>query len=170
MPTVTQLWPSGGSKSALGSGAFTNDGNVSVDDSATFATHVYSGASGTFGDKYGNFGLSIPAGVTITQVQIKYQGKQTTASGLTGRIFWNVGASTGSNHDTVLNTTLTYLTFDVTSERAWAQSDFADGTFFISLESVVSVASTHTVSVNALYAIITYSSGAGIYLPMRGVG
>lgn len=163
MPTVTQLWPSGGTHTALGSGELTNPTNVSVDDSATFATQSYAITSGTFGDKYGNFGLSIPAGSTINQVQIKYQGKKTGAGSvaITGHIFWNVGGSSGTDHTQTLGA-LAYQTYDVTSERSWASGDFADGTFFVSFEFSASTTGANTGNVNALYAIVTYTPASGV--------
>jgi hypothetical protein len=159
---VTKLWPSSSDHAALGSGEFTNPLNVSVDDSATFATKT-NPTTNTFGDKYGTWGLGIPAGATITQVQLKYQVKSTNT--VTGRVFWNVAAATGSNHDVTPTTSLVVNTYDVTAERAWVAADFGDGTFFVSLE-VIGVSGSGTTSFNALYVIVTFTPAvAGITAP-----
>lgn len=122
--------------SAYSGAGLTNPNNAHADD-GVYATCAPV-KNGALGQKYGNFGFdaSIPAGSTITKVQIIYEYKVSTGASIaTARTKAIIGAVDEENHDhTTEPTTDTIVTVDITADRTWSRNDLLDGTFEAVLE------------------------------------
>lgn len=155
MPVVTGFkFPT---TDAAVSGTWTTPTSVQADDNndATVAP----GKNTTASRDAGGFGLSIPAGATITKVEIKNNyWCSVTTSIATFRFNAKVGATVLANHDDATEPTAeTSVTLDITADRAWVPADFADGTFFVRFNAVQGNSSTAvTFHFDAIQVQVTY--------------
>jgi phage tail sheath gpL-like len=138
MPSTGFKLPAGRTIDA-GSGTWTNDVNVLADDGleATFSLTTKN-ASGRWlhGNTFG-FNSAIPAGATITQVQIRCEYRVNSTGGIANpemAVFVG-GVQQGTTRacSPLEPTTLTLNTFDVTADRAWTRADLLDGQLVVSI-------------------------------------
>ena len=119
------------------SGAGLTDPNNAHADDGVYAT-CDPAKNGALGTSYGTFGFDsiIPAGATITKVQIIYQYKtSTTASIATSRTKARISSVDEENHDNATEPAAdTTITTDITADRAWVRNDLIDGTLEVVLE------------------------------------
>ena len=141
MPVSTQFPTANAAETGAG---LTNPNNAHADD-GSYATAL-PGKNTTLATKYQNFGFDsvIPVGSMITKVQIIYQWKvDVTTSIATGRTYYKISGTPGSNNDDATEPTSdTTNTIDVTSARAWTRSDLLNGTLEVALAAVQGNSST----------------------------
>src|ERR1051325_5722225 len=97
MPVSTQFPTANAAETGAG---LTNPNNAHADD-GSYATAL-PGKNTTLATKYQNFGFDsvIPVGSMITKVQIIYQWKvDVTTSIATGRTYYKISGTPGSNND-----------------------------------------------------------------------
>lgn len=111
-------------------GGLTSPNNAHADD-GVYATAA-PGKNADLGTKYGNFGFDscVPAGASITKVEILYQYKtSTTASVATSRTLARISGVDQATHDDGTEPAAdTTITVDVTADRSWTRANLLDGT------------------------------------------
>lgn len=126
--------PTSHSNDTLASTTWSNQENILIEDDTEVTEAIIAkntpatGSTSTGWLKAGGFGLSIPAGVVITKVEIIVRWRMNSSSGVGNRdICWAVGGTRGTNTHTSTVERLQVETdkFDVTSERAWTVADFS---------------------------------------------
>jgi len=142
MSVVTTQFPS--ANAAETGAGLTTPNNAHADD-GSYATAA-PGKNVTLAQKYQNFGFDslIPVGSLITKVQIIYQFKvDVTTSIATGRTYYKISGTPGSNNDDATEPTSDKTnTIDVTSARSWARADLLNGTLEVALSAVQGNSST----------------------------
>ena len=115
---------------------WTNPNNAHADD-GVYATAA-PGKNGAIGSRWLTFGFDgdIPAGATITKVQIIYEYKvSTTASIATMRVRARIDDVDQANHDnTAEPTTDTVVTVDITADRSWTRANLLNASFKVTGE------------------------------------
>lgn len=117
-----------------GSGTWTNDTNIRTDDGteATFSLAVKNTAGRWNAGQTFGLGALIPAGSTITKVEIRAEWRVNSTSGIATlglQSFVSAGAVGAERTNATEPTTLTTDTFDVTADRTWTRANLLDGTF-----------------------------------------
>lgn len=93
------------------------------------------GSGQAFGTKIGTWGLAIPNGATINQVLLTYTYRLTNPSSNVSA-FIVPYATSGAVHqyfDSLADGNYHTVTHDVTADRAWVWSDFANVNFFVTV-------------------------------------
>ena len=117
-----------------GSGTWTNDTNILADD-GTEATLSIAAKNTTGRWNAGqtfNVDSAIPAGSTITKVEIRAEWRVNSAGGIANlelQSFVSGGAVGSVRANAAEPTTLTTDTFDITADRSWTRADLLNGTF-----------------------------------------
>jgi hypothetical protein len=131
VPTVTE-YP--GLDTAV-SGTWTTPTNVQADDGAT-ASVTIAVKNTTVDREQGNYGFdtSIPAGATITSVQIEVEHRVTVTGGIAflenlGRIGTTDGAVNSDSLEPTVLTARTYASYARPGGGSWTRADLLDGTF-----------------------------------------
>lgn len=118
------------------SGTWTTPSAVGADDNSDATAAP--GKNVTAARDCGGFGLGVPAGATITKVEIRARyWASVNTSIATFRFNAKVSSTVLASHDDAAEPTSEIATtFDVTADRAWTAADFADGTFFVRFQAV----------------------------------
>lgn len=138
-------------------GTVNNPSNAIADDSA-FASFQTSSDLELI-----NHGFSIPAGATITGIQLKIDAKATSPSGFPGfnfRLSWNNGDDLTIYDSIDLTGVSTETTFYAGGEtdtwgRTWSPSDFNDGNFVVWIEGFKALATS--VDIDCVYVNVYYT-------------
>lgn len=132
MATTGWVLPSANTVEA-GSGTWTNDTNIRVDDGteATFSlTSKNTSGRWNAGQTFG-FDALIPAGSTIDTVEIRADWRVNSTAGIATlelQAFVSAAGVGAARANAAEPTTLTTDTFDITADRAWVRADLLDGT------------------------------------------
>ena len=172
MPSTGWLLPTANTVEA-GSGTWTSDTNIRTDDGAeaTFSLAVKNttgqwNAGQTFG-----FDSAIPAGATITQVQIRAEWRVNNAGGIANlglQAFVSGGAVGAVRENTAEPTTLTTDTYDITADRSWTRSDLLNGTLELKVRGRNGNNATDpSYRVDHIAVNVTYTEAVGLPLLPR---
>ncbi|HZL93741.1 MAG TPA: hypothetical protein VFB99_08855 [Vicinamibacterales bacterium] len=119
-----------------GDGTWTNDTEILTDDGteATLSVAVKNTTGRWNAGQTFNFDSAIPAGATITKVEIRADWRiASTASTVIAilelQAFVSAGAVGSVSANSSEPTTLTTDTFDITADRSWTRADLLNGTF-----------------------------------------
>jgi hypothetical protein len=154
-PASAQASPSGAS------GSWSNPQNAYTSN-GQYATSASDNAQ----ENYGNFGLAIPPGATITGIEVISEEKMT---GLSGRnrtgsasvaLSWNNGGSNtwSSSKSLSIGTTESTDTLgsdtDKWGSHAWVPADFANGKFFV---RITNTSNSGTLSLDHVQVRVSYT-------------
>ena len=139
------------------SGSFTNGANAYTSDGA------YATLGSTLTHTYGTYSFNLPGNNSITGIEVKLEGKASTAAGtISARISWDNGSSYTS-----LKTTGTLTTSDAvyalggqgdTWGHTWTPAETGNGTFLLELTGTPS---SNTISLDALQVKVYHQSSGG---------
>lgn len=144
MASLRLIWPSGGTANTYSTDTtLTTPGNVSAADGTYTGAQAVS--TGALGQRYGTWGwdANIPAGSTITDVQLEYKYKGTKiANNLIGHTFARISGTDQADHTDTESATFSGGTvigpFSVFSDRSWTRADLLDGTFEMVIRATTS--------------------------------
>lgn len=167
---VVTLFPAANETETTG---WTNPNNAHADD-GVYATAAPAGKNTNVATRYLTFGFDaqIPAGSSITKIQIIYQFKvSTTISIATMRVRAVIDTVNEENHDNTSEpTTDTIVTVDITADRTWTRANLLDASFKVTADAVRgNDADAVTFSLDYLKVEVTYEDQPGLvmapYLP-----
>lgn len=168
MATQGPLYPSSGTNDAsIGTAAWANPGNITLDDGSYAVTDVASGGTTSNYIKGSSYGFSIPGTATINGILVEVD-KRTEAGSRPGdqnvRIIKSDG-TLGSENKAQVGTNWTnpggYVSYGGASDlwsESWTPADINDADFGIALNTIVgATGGPHSMQIDTMRITISYT-------------
>ena len=143
--------------------AFANDGVFAVDTNSGTNSNTSCTSNRKDRHTFSNYNVSIPAGATVTGIEVRADGRVDSTSGAPRfciQLSWNGGASwtTAKTTSTLTTSEATYLLGNAadTWGRSWAIGDFSNANFRVRITDVAS-STSRDFSLDWLAVQVTYT-------------
>ncbi|MBI2474065.1 MAG: hypothetical protein HYV68_00015 [Candidatus Taylorbacteria bacterium] len=141
-----------------------NANNWTSPSNAYSSDNSYATAGTAVAQDYGNFGFNIPSGDSIVGVDVKVEGKGSTAAGtFSVALSWNGGTTyTTATSSWTLSTSdqvfVMATSSDLWGRASWSPSEFSDANFRL---RITAAPSSNTVSVDAIQVRVQHQVTGG---------